>query len=276
MTTPQPTPTRALVIAEPWISLILSGRKTWEMRTRGTTIRGTIGLIRKGSGHIVGTAELVDSLPPLDAAGLAAHNDRHGIPPEQHARVLADGWVVPWVLRNAKRLDPPMPYVHPMGAVTWVVLDRGGNGNLPAPETRSPVSRDAPAPTRPLSGIPVSPPSHKPSMAVSSPPVGASGVVRLTGGNIRNGHIYLRTVERLLPPDVIGGPNASAAARRHLTVTFDPGPTIETDVAEDKMILRARDPVRTFFAASGAKEGDEVVITRTAPHALHIALRPRR
>jgi hypothetical protein len=77
---------------------------------------------------------------------------------------------------------------------------------------------------RPLPGIAVSAPSHKPSLSVPAPPAGASGVVRLAGGNIRNGYIYLRTVERLLSADVIGGTTASAAARRLLTITFDPGP----------------------------------------------------
>ncbi|MBD8246954.1 ASCH domain-containing protein [Xanthomonas campestris] len=41
---------KGLVIDEPWISLILSGQKTWEMRSRATSIRGRIALIKKGSG----------------------------------------------------------------------------------------------------------------------------------------------------------------------------------------------------------------------------------
>jgi hypothetical protein len=276
MTPSDPSPTRALIIAEPWISMILSGRKTWEMRTRGTTIRGTIGLIRKGSGLIVGLAELVDSLPPLDAAGLAASTDRHGIPPKQHVRVLADGWVVPWVLRGATPLASSIPYQHPMGAVTWVTLDRTVAGNLPQTDSLPAASRETSALLRPMSGAPVPPPLPQ-LPAVAPPPLaGAVGVVRLTGGNIRNGHIYLRTIERLLPPEAIGGANVGAAAPQRLYVTFDPGPAIETDVAQDKMIFRARGPVRAFFAASGAQEGDEVVMTRTAPHALHVSLRPRR
>jgi len=35
-----------LIIREPWISHILSGAKTWEMRTTPTRYRGPIGLIR--------------------------------------------------------------------------------------------------------------------------------------------------------------------------------------------------------------------------------------
>jgi ASCH domain len=62
---------KALIIRDPWIGLILTGRKTWELRASPTKIRGRIGLIRKGSGWIVGVADLVDSLPRLDADTLA-------------------------------------------------------------------------------------------------------------------------------------------------------------------------------------------------------------
>lgn len=50
---------RALIIREPWIELILSGRKTWEIRGTATSVRGRIGLIRARSGLIVGTPEFV-------------------------------------------------------------------------------------------------------------------------------------------------------------------------------------------------------------------------
>jgi hypothetical protein len=99
--------------------------------------------------------------------------------------------------------------------------------------------------------------------------------VVLTGGNIRNGHIYLRGVSSMLPADVIGGPNASTKAPRRLTVSFEPGETVETDVAGDKMIFRARGPVSDFFRLSGAKEDDAVLIERTSDYCLTISLCPR-
>jgi hypothetical protein len=71
-----PLPTRALVIAAPYIDYILSGAKTWEMRTRPTRVRETIGLIRKGSGQIVGVAEIVDSTSDLShSQSCVAHID---------------------------------------------------------------------------------------------------------------------------------------------------------------------------------------------------------
>ena len=115
---------KALVIDEPWISLILRGEKTWEMRKTGCRIRGTIGLIRKGSGQVVGTAEITDNLPPLpDPAAYAAAEPFHRIPPARQRKAFEDGWRTPWVLANARPLSKPVPYVHPNGAVIWVNLD---------------------------------------------------------------------------------------------------------------------------------------------------------
>ena len=46
---------KALIVDEPWISAILRGEKTWEMRKTGCNLRGSIALIRKGAGHVVGS-----------------------------------------------------------------------------------------------------------------------------------------------------------------------------------------------------------------------------
>ena len=42
---------RALIIDEPWISKILEGRKTWELRKRNMSIRERISLIRPDLDH---------------------------------------------------------------------------------------------------------------------------------------------------------------------------------------------------------------------------------
>jgi hypothetical protein len=115
---------KALIIAEPWISKILSGEKTWEMRSKSAKIRGHIALIAKRSGHVVGLAELIDSKPSLETrSAYATAEPLHRIPPEEQERAFAGGWRTPWVLKNAKRLAKPVPYKHPSGAVTWVVLE---------------------------------------------------------------------------------------------------------------------------------------------------------
>jgi hypothetical protein len=114
---------KALIIDEPWIGLILKGEKIWEMRKKTCHQRGQIALIRKGSGHVVGVATLVDSLAPLmDRESYAATERFHRIPPDRQERAFADGWRTPWVLSNACGLRRPVPYSHPSGAVIWVNL----------------------------------------------------------------------------------------------------------------------------------------------------------
>jgi hypothetical protein len=121
-----------LIIREPWIGYILAGTKTWEMRTAATNRRGRIALIRKGTGLVVGTAQLVDCLPPLDAAGLAAARDRHRIPPHLDAEVLAAGWVHPWVLADVRRLSRPVVAGQKPGQVIWVPLARDAEDAIEA------------------------------------------------------------------------------------------------------------------------------------------------
>lgn len=57
--------TKALAIDQPGTGEILAGRMVWETRSRATLLRGWIGLIREGSGRVVGAARLAGSLAPL-------------------------------------------------------------------------------------------------------------------------------------------------------------------------------------------------------------------
>ena len=117
----------ALIIREPWIGLILTGTKTWEMRARATKLRGLVGLIRKGTGLVVGVAEIVECLPFLDAASLASTRPFHCIPTKMDAEVLQLGWVCPWVLRHARPLPRPVAAGQKPGQVTWVPLSEAAN-----------------------------------------------------------------------------------------------------------------------------------------------------
>ena len=146
---------KGLIIREPWIGMILDGSKTWELRTQRTTMRGEIALIRKGTGQIIGVADLVDSLPPLDPQGLADSVQFHGVPPSEHASAIANGWLFPWLIVNARPLSSPVPYLHPSGAVTWVNLDPGVSQSIARArqgsraEPGSVTSRAAPPPAPP-------------------------------------------------------------------------------------------------------------------------------
>ena len=107
-----------MLIAMPWIELILEGKKVWELRARKTRRRGSIALIRKGSGQVVGVADLVDVHGPMSRQELLDQLPRHQVPPER----LSGKYGFAWELRNTRRLPEAVPYCHPSGAVIWVVL----------------------------------------------------------------------------------------------------------------------------------------------------------
>lgn len=115
---------KGLVIRQPWIDLILSGKKTWEMRSKPTKVKGLIGLIRAKSGTVVGTARLVESKPALTRASYMAHQDKHAIPESMLDEVTERKWVYPWVLDEIRSLKRPVPYRHNSGAVTFVILEQ--------------------------------------------------------------------------------------------------------------------------------------------------------
>ena len=112
---------KGLIIDEPWISLIVSGEKTWEMRTRDTQVRGRIGLIRKGSKMVIGVADLVQTLPKLPPSELRASFGKHRVPESEIDEDFK--WSTAWVLQRARSLQQSVPYHHPPGAVIWVNLD---------------------------------------------------------------------------------------------------------------------------------------------------------
>ena len=274
---------KGLIIRAPWIDMILAGKKTWEMRTKSTSIRGRIALIKAGSGAVYGTAELVECLAPLNEGQLRLSVDRHGIPDHQIHEALANNWTTPWVLRNVEVFDEPKPYRHPSGAVTWVDLgEAAGEGTPPAEPTLaeglSPRSGGRPTPTStwafPTGGsvkaVATSMQSPKPVTALTDTVVhvGESSVtsaqyvdIPLTQGNISNNHFSLRNALHLLPADAIGGSNSEQLGRA-VEVAFQPGASVMTDVDGEKKIFRVRGPVRDFYASSAMTAGDRVRLTR--------------
>ena len=111
---------RALIIKKEWLDLIFQGVKTWEIRGSNTRIREKIELIQSGSGLVVGTCEIIDSIKlSIDDFKNNVNKHYNGI----------DGDLLPyknthaWVLRNVKRYVDPRPYKHPNGAIIWVNLD---------------------------------------------------------------------------------------------------------------------------------------------------------
>ncbi len=143
---------KGLIIDEPWISKILKGEKTWEMRATSTSARGQVALIRKGSGAVVGVVEIVGSRGPLGLEELRVNVEKHCVPMEEFESGRAEKWTTAWELARAQALNTSVPYRHPAGAVIWVNLDadvdqairsqvRAGNSVRPSDAPRpSPVA----------------------------------------------------------------------------------------------------------------------------------------
>lgn len=109
---------RALIIRKPWLDLILSGQKTWEMRSRNTNITGWIGLIEQGTGLIVGRVFLTGCYTP-SLIEIIQNHSKHRVVDLS----LLKKWRVAWQLERAERFDIPIRYSHPKGAVTWVKIE---------------------------------------------------------------------------------------------------------------------------------------------------------
>jgi hypothetical protein len=118
---------KAIVIKAPWIDLILEGKKTWEIRSRRAHPRDVIGLIRGGSGTVVGLACLKRCIGPFTADELARHFELHQVPPDRMNEVPYEQFFA-WELADVRRLNPAVPYRHRSGAVIWMELDADSVG----------------------------------------------------------------------------------------------------------------------------------------------------
>ena len=70
---------RTLLIKEPWASLILDGKMTWELRRSQTEVRGVVGITPSGSGQVAGQAELVDVRGPFSPEELRPYRNKHQV-----------------------------------------------------------------------------------------------------------------------------------------------------------------------------------------------------
>lgn len=115
-------PQRGLIIRAEPLEKILSGQKTWEMRSSHTKIRGPIGLIQKGSKAVHGVASIIDSRGPLNQSEMLSNIHCHKISADRLNSGEVANYNYAWILGNVRRLPKPIPYQHG-GGVTFVTLD---------------------------------------------------------------------------------------------------------------------------------------------------------
>jgi hypothetical protein len=106
---------RCLKIDDKWVNLILSGKKTWEIRTRNTNIRERIAIGNTKTKCCVGYATLVDSFE-MTVSEILQHNDKHQA--NDFIRQNANGseTLFVWVLKDVKAEHEPKPYSYSGGS----------------------------------------------------------------------------------------------------------------------------------------------------------------
>lgn len=273
---------KALIIADPWISYILDGSKTWEMRSNAVSHRGWFGLIRKGTGAVYGVARLVDTGAPLSPDEMVATFEHHRIPEDMIRSGEVAKWNTPWILADVQRLSSPVPYRHRSGAVTWVELDEDVSGaiahQIREPFEATPDVREVTQQAAVQSST-TQPEQTPPTLgqALKSAPAPSDGAligqVEITHGNLDNNHIYLRSFFDRFPKDAVGGSNRHEKAAREVVVDWGGGAPVHTDLDGSKRFFRARGWIRNFFELNGAEAGDRVLVEETGPYSYRVRLR---
>lgn len=82
-----------------------------------THIRGTVGLIEKGTRTVVGLCELVDCKGPLSLTEMRRNVDKHRI--EMKYLNSKGNRYYAWIVANVRQLKQPLKYNHKSGKVMW-------------------------------------------------------------------------------------------------------------------------------------------------------------
>ena len=99
-------------------------------------------------------------------------------------------------------------------------------------------------------------------------------IVEVTGGNVRNAHIYLREAIGFFPSDSVGGSNAAEAAKPiRLRIA---GEEVETDIDGSKFIFRDRASTKRFFEREHVEEGDLILIERESSRLYSVSKASKR
>lgn len=110
-------PSRLLVVKGPWAQQIVSGVKSWELRSSNTSIRERVGIALSGTQRIIGEASLVDCFP-LTTEMINENFQHHRV--ESVTEIIPGSAVRAWVFRNPCQYQSAKPYQHPLGAIKWV------------------------------------------------------------------------------------------------------------------------------------------------------------
>jgi hypothetical protein len=114
--------TKALIIKKEWLHLIFENKKTVEIRSSNTNIRGRIALIESKSSLILGECILSDSFQVNDLniesvlknSCLKSKSEIFSMYSKPYA----------WKLENTIKYENPIKYNHPKGAIIWIDIQK--------------------------------------------------------------------------------------------------------------------------------------------------------
>lgn len=109
-----------LIIKKKWLDLIISGKKTIEIRGSNTKKQNeTIYLLESGTHRVVATAAISDTYPIL-CSDWSEERGKHCV--DASYAELKKRYKTPyaWVLSKIKPIEDIWYYEHPQGAVIWV------------------------------------------------------------------------------------------------------------------------------------------------------------
>lgn len=108
---------KGIIVKQPWADLILSGAKSWEIRSSHANFRGVVGIVSEG--QWIGTVEIIDSLE-ISEREFEQSRDMHRMPAGHQLKYKKTH---AWVLFDPIKFDQPKSYSHKKGCVIWVTLD---------------------------------------------------------------------------------------------------------------------------------------------------------
>ena len=109
-------PSIGLNIMEPYISYILDGSKSWEIRSESTTRQGLICLVN--SGKVYGTVCLKECVE-INVKDLKDNHQLHQLDDDWMTRCSKWTKIYAWVLTSPQRLEHPRRFAWKLGCVTW-------------------------------------------------------------------------------------------------------------------------------------------------------------
>lgn len=112
---PDELPTTGLIVLQPYLDLLLTGTKTWEIRSTNTETRGEICLVLKG--RVYGTISIT-GCQAISHAELELNRDKHQI--KDISVVAGYTTLFAWMMSSPKKLPQPLPFAWKTGQQVWV------------------------------------------------------------------------------------------------------------------------------------------------------------